>query len=442
MVNNLLGITFDANILDGGKLTNKTYIPYMSIPSLYDNNKMYDLSGLFIPLFELTKDRFGTMTEDDIKNIFVDEIRFNDFTTKEMSGNYINQVPVKSSTTLADAVSDGIIDTNITFLLNLFFKNGSKFYFEKEYVINKLVYDNQIKSMLGNKVNIQIQLDLHKYIIDSTILKIKFDASTIDGLISKDTLYTPTMSNPTIYASFPNILFIPTIKLSRNLFDKALSNDDIKKIFLSSTQFASFKKNLRINKHITTISIDDAVKSNIIHNNVVFLLGLFFKKGESLYLNNKTQYVINNYIWDNKFIKKPTSFDLNTEVKVSFVLHKGDKLSFIDSTRLNCLRKREDIVKDYYKLLGKNPPIVKLVGTVDTSTTPTTPTTPVRTIYPGDPISRTYYPYRLSSRHRPLYRLPTRRLGGNSRTKSSQTKKKQKKQKQKQTKTNKNKKII
>ena len=43
----------------------------------------------------------------------------------------------------------------------------------------------------------------------SSILKITFDASTIKHIISKDIKYTPTMSNPQLYSSFPDILFLP-----------------------------------------------------------------------------------------------------------------------------------------------------------------------------------------------------------------------------------------
>ena len=56
--------------------------------------------------------------------------------------------------------------------------------------------------------------------MSNNILKIIFNASTIDGIIGKDIRYKPLMSNPTLYSSFPDILFIPTIKLSNKLFDK------------------------------------------------------------------------------------------------------------------------------------------------------------------------------------------------------------------------------
>ena len=66
--------------------------------------------------------------------------------------------------------------------------------------------------------------------MSNNILKITFDASTIKGVISTDVNYSPNMSNPQLYNSFPNILFIPSIKLSNSLFDKNLGEDDIKKM--------------------------------------------------------------------------------------------------------------------------------------------------------------------------------------------------------------------
>jgi hypothetical protein len=38
------------------------------------------------------------------------------------------------------------------------------------------------------------------------------------------------------------------------------------------------------------------------------------------------------------------------------ISHEGDKLSFIDSTRLSCLQKRNSIINDYYELLGLHNP--------------------------------------------------------------------------------------
>ena len=115
--------------------------------------------------------------------------------------------------------------------------------------------------------------------MSNNILKITFDASTIKGVISTDVNYSPNMSNPQLYNSFPNILFIPSIKLSNSLFDKNLGEDDIKKIFLSPAQFENFIKRLREKKLYEPITINDAKKKGIIYNNITFILNLFLKKG-------------------------------------------------------------------------------------------------------------------------------------------------------------------
>ena len=52
--------------------------------------------------------------------------------------------------------------------------------------------------------------------MNNNILKITFDASTINGIISRDIRYTPNMYDSALYNSFPNILFIPSIKLKKN----------------------------------------------------------------------------------------------------------------------------------------------------------------------------------------------------------------------------------
>ena len=47
------------------------------------------------------------------------------------------------------------------------------------------------------------------------------------------------------------------------------------------------------------------------------------------------------------------------EVNIDLMLHEGSELSFFDSTRLNCVQKRNSIVNDYYELVGLNKPLPK-----------------------------------------------------------------------------------
>ena len=196
--------------------------------------------------------------------------------------------------------------------------------------------------------------------MNNNILKIRFDASTINGIISKDIRYTPSMSNSVLYNSFPNILFIPSIKLGKNLFDKDLGVEDIKKVFLSSFQFNNFLTRLKEKKMYKPISINQAKTKGIIYNNIKFILELFFKKGDKLNINTKP-YIINNYNWNNKYNivaisdKKTPSIEINLD----FVLHSGKEMSFIDSTKLNCMQKKQDIVNDYYSLVGLKKPSEK-----------------------------------------------------------------------------------
>jgi len=196
--------------------------------------------------------------------------------------------------------------------------------------------------------------------MSNNILKITFDASTIKGVISTDVNYSPNMSNPQLYNSFPNILFIPSIKLSNSLFDKNLGEDDIKKIFLSPAQFENFIKRLREKKLYEPITINDAKKKGIIYNNITFILNLFFKKGDKLFIN-MNPYIINNYNWNDKYniVPVPGQKTPIIDVKISFVLHSGKELSFVDSTRLNCMQKKQNIINEYYTLVGLTKPLDK-----------------------------------------------------------------------------------
>ena len=190
--------------------------------------------------------------------------------------------------------------------------------------------------------------------MNNNILKIKFDASTIDGIIEKNVTYRPSMSDPNLYSYVQGILFVPTINLDREMFGSELSDNDIKNIFLSTSQLNNFITRLREkNKIVLPITMSDAKKRGIIYNNIKFLLNLFFKKGDSIYIY-QTKYMINNYKWDGQYkltnvtTYTPPSVDINIQI----VLHKGDELSFINSTRLNCKQKRDNIVSDYYDLVG------------------------------------------------------------------------------------------
>ena len=209
--------------------------------------------------------------------------------------------------------------------------------------------------------------------MSNNILKITFDASTIKGVISTDVNYSPNMSNPQLYNFFPNILFIPSIKLSNSLFDKNLGEDDIKKIFLSPAQFENFIKRLREKKLYEPITINDAKKKGIIYNNITFILNLFFKKGDKLFIN-MNPYIINNYNWNDKYniVPVPGQKTPIIDVKISFVLHSGKELSFVDSTRLNCMQKKQNIINEYYTLVGLEKPSNKIAPQndipVDTTT--------------------------------------------------------------------------
>ena len=165
------------------------------------------------------------------------------------------------------------------------------------------------------------------------------------------------MSNPSLYSKFPNILFIPSIKLTKELLDTNLGEDDIKKIFLSPNQFDNFIMRIKSEGLYKPITINDAKTKGIIYNNIKFILNIFFKKGNNLFVNN-SQYIINDYEWNNKYNLTPVTGQKApiVDIKLNFFLHKGKEMSFIESTRLNCMRNKESIINDYYKLVGLNTP--------------------------------------------------------------------------------------
>ena len=228
--------------------------------------------------------------------------------------------------------------------------------------------------------------------MNNNILKIKFDASTIDGIIEKNITYRPSMSDPNLYSG-QSILFVPTINLDRDMFGSELSDNDIKKIFLSTSQLKNFITRVREkNKIVLPITMSDAKKRGIIYNNIKFLLNLFFKKGDSIYIY-QTKYMINNYKWDGQYkltnvtTYTPPSVDINIQI----VLQKGDELSFINSTRLNCKQKRDNIVSDYYDLVGLEKPADKTAKLSERPVDMTKRVTPYIQSRYGDPRYRDPY---------------------------------------------------
>jgi len=200
--------------------------------------------------------------------------------------------------------------------------------------------------------------------MSNNILKITFNAATINGIILRNQTYTPSMSNPQLYDKFPNILFVPTIKLNNDMFNDYTGKDDIKKIFLSIAQFDIFLSRLRNKQMYRSLTISDAEKKGIIYHNIQFIINLFFNKGASLFIN-RHRFIINNYKWNNKYnlIKVSGQNAPIVEIKVDLILHEGKEISFIDSTRLNCQQKKDDIITDYYQLVGLEPPQPQLAMT-------------------------------------------------------------------------------
>jgi len=223
------------------------------------------------------------------------------------------------------------------------------------------------------------------YNMNNNILQITFDASTINGNIVKNMRYTPAMSQPQLYNSFSNILFIPTIKLTRaifgksmGLFDRDLGDNDIKKIFLSVSQMNNFLERIKEKNIYKKITLEDAKEKGITYNNIKFILGLFFKKGERFHIYQKS-YIINNYNWNNKYDYDRST--LNYKIKIGIVLHEGSELTFIDSTRLGCLQRKNSIIADYYELVGLKKPILSKTAPIEKQPVfipkPTAPAVPV-----------------------------------------------------------------
>jgi hypothetical protein len=192
------------------------------------------------------------------------------------------------------------------------------------------------------------------------ILIVKLNMNTNGGSIGQNIRYSPDMSNLQVYKEYPDILFIPTIKLENDMFNKTvetmsqLGSFEKRKIFLSPALFSNFIATLQNKYKYEQITLEEAKKKGIINNNIQFILNIFFGKGNHLILSGIT-YTINNYKWNTGFEetripgKKIRKYSVNIDIQ----LIKGDNLSFIDFARSGCLSKKNDIINHYYKLIVK-----------------------------------------------------------------------------------------
>lgn len=194
----------------------------------------------------------------------------------------------------------------------------------------------------------------------NNILIVNLNMNTIGGSIGQNIRYTPEMSNPQVYTEYPDILFIPTIKLEQKLFNQTietmsqLGSFDKRKIFLSPTLFSNFIATIQNNYKYKKISLKNAKDTGIINHNIMFILNLFFGKGQTLRWSGVT-YTINNYKWNSGFKEDNTEGKLAPiyTISVDVQLIKGDNPSFVDFARIGCLAKKNDIINHYFELTVK-----------------------------------------------------------------------------------------
>jgi hypothetical protein len=192
------------------------------------------------------------------------------------------------------------------------------------------------------------------------ILIVNLNMNTIGGSIGQNIRYTPEMSNPQVYTEYPDILFIPTIKLEQKIFNQTvetmshLGSFDKRKIFLSPELFSNFIATIQNNYKYKKISLKDAKDKGIINHNIMFILTMFFGKGQTLRWSGVT-YTINNYNWNTGFKEDNTKGKLAPiyKVNVDVQLIKGVNPSFVDFARSGCLEKKNQIINNYFELTTK-----------------------------------------------------------------------------------------
>ena len=80
------------------------------------------------------------------------------------------------------------------------------------------------------------------------------------------------------------------------------------------------------------------------------------------YLYNNP-YVINSYKWDYQIIERtvPNKRIPQYEIRIKLFLSPGKDMNFIDSSRLTCLQRRQQIVDDWLALTGQPPRVEDII---------------------------------------------------------------------------------
>jgi len=222
--------------------------------------------------------------------------------------------------------------------------------------------------MNKNKYVLPTPID-HIPTIRSSKLIVHMNGKEIDGEeLFIDKRFLPPMLNPKVYESHSNILFIPTIKLSNDMFPSDMSEEDKRKIFLINSRFEKFFQAVRKTGKYEVFSSFESVRSELVESNISFLLNLFFIKNESFYYNANA-YKIIRYDWNEKYYvtrtqqegrvhmidsygrteskktKVKTSSLNNYNVILDLHLKKGaySKVSVLDNVKLSCNQRKEEI---------------------------------------------------------------------------------------------------
>ena len=187
----------------------------------------------------------------------------------------------------------------------------------------------------------------------SYLFNIYFEANTLNGTIINNEKIIPEMFNPHIYSTYKVIYITPFIVIKNKYFSPDLGEDDKKIIFFNLPQFNNFTQRIKERENFKSININQAKEKKIIDQNIFFILNLLLSKNQSFTIRNK-KYSINNFNWNGKYELSVSNKNKipSVNIKIKIFLHEGKEISFIESTRLNCLQKRQQIIKDYHLLVN------------------------------------------------------------------------------------------
>lgn len=179
-------------------------------------------------------------------------------------------------------------------------------------------------------------------------ITIKLD--TTGDSVKNGLTFVPSMTDPDMKAT--TIYMPPTFKLSDSLIKKAVKEStSVKEVLTSPSMFhALVSYSTDRAKGYKRISLEEAEKNGIIESNYNFMLNLWLKNGQRIFIDDRAYDIISSTITSSSMPK--TNKRLQFSMVVSLRVIESKRNSVVNRMKMSCDDKRDNINKIYEELYG------------------------------------------------------------------------------------------